>query len=533
MFFEMADEEKDSSTEFTHSDALFVNESGECMRFCIRPCSEKVRIRKLIEHGGGILSAWAEASTMLHVDGDPCYSDGYYKSTFIDDCVKENSLMDLEDYEVENEKTKEQSKNLIIKKFPRLRNPYTEEEDSDILMYVAERPTFLNGNSIWKTMENSKVTDHPWQSMKSRFHHQLKDRLPEFIEIVRKQKSLNNGDSSFENCEDISCDEKDKTNDTEEDDEIKMPSTSKNQLVIVDSESDGGNWISVSQQTGSTTTSHEPNSSPPDHNEENTEDDDDASMVTAVEELNTPSSAKRKLFNFYKSKKPISQRLRNRIENVSNIQPSDNNADNGPMVTDVDEIRTPSSAKRKKLSFEINTVGESAKCISQRTRSQNKVKSPNQSHSSRCKKDIETNEDVDNNLVLINNNNANSVNGQTPQRKAKVGWRESDEGENDLDSEGELVDGQEISDADSGTEVHTDSSEVGEGQLDDEESDEEGSDTGRGTEEEDLNEDTLKKIMTDAEFYMERYGLTEAEVLCVYHKHKFKTDEVRTWFESF
>ncbi|XP_033111006.1 telomeric repeat-binding factor 2-interacting protein 1-like [Anneissia japonica] len=77
------------------------------------------------------------------------------------------------------------------------RNAYTVEEDNVILMYVAEHQGLLvGGNRIWKQMEDTKITIHTWQSMKDRYLKKLKDRLPEFKEIVKNHRLARKRSSS-------------------------------------------------------------------------------------------------------------------------------------------------------------------------------------------------------------------------------------------------------------------------------------------------------------------------------------------------
>ncbi|XP_033111364.1 telomeric repeat-binding factor 2-interacting protein 1-like [Anneissia japonica] len=88
-----------SSSEFSHSEVLFTKENGAPLNFYMRPCEQRVELRRLIEYGGGAVTSKIQPDTIrLYLTTDICFSDECYDSRYIRDCIKQGCLLDLKDY---------------------------------------------------------------------------------------------------------------------------------------------------------------------------------------------------------------------------------------------------------------------------------------------------------------------------------------------------------------------------------------------------------------------------------------------------
>ncbi|XP_006819748.2 uncharacterized protein LOC100373527 [Saccoglossus kowalevskii] len=175
--------------EFTHSSTLFTNESGQPMKFYMRPCETKANLRPLVEHGGGIITSKLDQNCIKIADAkDSIRSDNYINATYINDCVQQNRLISTDKYKLKF-KASSPTPSLSDSVCSVGRSKYNSVEDDKILKYLAlHRYECLGGNQIWKKMEMLKITDHSWQSMKDHFRRILKPRLQTYIKKHEQAK---------------------------------------------------------------------------------------------------------------------------------------------------------------------------------------------------------------------------------------------------------------------------------------------------------------------------------------------------------
>ncbi|KAJ8404098.1 hypothetical protein AAFF_G00344480 [Aldrovandia affinis] len=155
------------------SRVLFLSDSGEPMRFFLRPGPTKAQLQPIIRAGGGVVCRVQEPSTILLSDPEdmaevPANAAHRYVSTqYVRDCVERNQQLEVEDYRFRGESEQTQ---------------YTAEEDAAILRYVRGRAQEVRGNCVWQRMEQEVVTSHSWQSMKDRYHKFLVKQQQEPLE---------------------------------------------------------------------------------------------------------------------------------------------------------------------------------------------------------------------------------------------------------------------------------------------------------------------------------------------------------------
>ncbi|CAM9095791.1 telomeric repeat-binding factor 2-interacting protein 1-like [Lampetra fluviatilis] len=85
----------------SHSRCLFRGDDGASLRFYLRPCASKRKLKEDIEHGGGILTSRIESDVIKlvpvgDVEGD--YGEDFHSAAFIVDCVTANELLALDAY---------------------------------------------------------------------------------------------------------------------------------------------------------------------------------------------------------------------------------------------------------------------------------------------------------------------------------------------------------------------------------------------------------------------------------------------------
>ncbi|XP_016382689.1 telomeric repeat-binding factor 2-interacting protein 1-like [Sinocyclocheilus rhinocerous] len=162
------------------SPVLFLDTSGQSMRFYVRPGPTKTQLYPLVTNGGGTLCRNQEPGAILLIDpGDATTvtaSSGqkYVSMKYIKDCVEQNQLLNLDDYVISVEPSVQTR--MATRHQSNGRLGYSPEDDAAILKFMEKRQHEAKGNLVWKEMEKRRVTEHSWQSMRDRFlkHLQLK-----------------------------------------------------------------------------------------------------------------------------------------------------------------------------------------------------------------------------------------------------------------------------------------------------------------------------------------------------------------------
>ncbi|XP_073700829.1 telomeric repeat-binding factor 2-interacting protein 1 [Garra rufa] len=184
----MAKEAKEEVSDI--SPVLFLDASGQSMRFYVRPGPTKTQLYPLVTNGGGSLCRNQEPGAILLIDpGDATtasMSSGqkYISTKYIKDCVEQNQQLNLDDYVITvgpsvqtRMATRHQSNG---------RMGYSPEDDAAILKFMEKRQHEAKGNLVWKEMEKRRVTDHTWQSMRDRFLKHLQHKLVKKSPTKRK-----------------------------------------------------------------------------------------------------------------------------------------------------------------------------------------------------------------------------------------------------------------------------------------------------------------------------------------------------------
>ncbi|XP_046363117.1 telomeric repeat-binding factor 2-interacting protein 1-like isoform X5 [Haliotis rufescens] len=170
---------------FKFSRTLFISENGHPVTFYMRPCSERKRLKPMIEHGGGSVSSkQTKTCIKLLEPGGSVTTGGFIKSEFVLCCVKENKLVDMTKFRCvpgrvpSSDDDLSPARNIIRTKRPvKGRQKYTREEDWKIVSYLVRERRYneVNGRKVWQDMELFEVSMHPGESMRT---HYLKFILP-------------------------------------------------------------------------------------------------------------------------------------------------------------------------------------------------------------------------------------------------------------------------------------------------------------------------------------------------------------------
>ncbi|RXN20940.1 E3 ubiquitin-protein ligase RNF123 [Labeo rohita] len=172
------------------SPVLFLDASGQSMRFYVRPGPTKTQLYPLVTNGGGTLCRNQEPGAILLIDpGDATTattSSGqkYISTKYIKDCVEQNQQLNLDDYVISvgpsvqtRMATRHQGNGRLV---------YSPEDDAAILKFMEKRQHEAKGNTVWKEMEKRRVTNHSWQSMRDRFLKHLQHKLVKKSPTKRK-----------------------------------------------------------------------------------------------------------------------------------------------------------------------------------------------------------------------------------------------------------------------------------------------------------------------------------------------------------
>ncbi|KAJ8409314.1 hypothetical protein AAFF_G00235120 [Aldrovandia affinis] len=169
------------------SRVLFLSDSGEPMRFFMRPGPTKAQLQPIICAGGGVVCRVQEPGTILLSDLEDMAevpasaAHRYVSAQYVRDCAEKNEQLEVEDYRFRGES--ERTRSAKRKREGSVgRVGYTAEEDAAILSYVRGRAQEVRGNLVWQRMEREKVTSHSWQSMKDRYRKFLVKQQQEPLE---------------------------------------------------------------------------------------------------------------------------------------------------------------------------------------------------------------------------------------------------------------------------------------------------------------------------------------------------------------
>ncbi|XP_071086916.1 telomeric repeat-binding factor 2-interacting protein 1-like [Haliotis cracherodii] len=174
-----------AAVNFKFSRTLFISENGHPVTFYMRPCSERKRLKPMIEHGGGSVSSkQTKTCIKLLEPGGSVTTGGFIKSEFVLCCVKENKLVDMTKFRCvpgrvpSSDDDLSPARNIIRTQRPvKGRQKYTREDDWKIVSYLVRERRYneVNGRKVWQDMELFEVSMHPGESMRT---HYLKFILP-------------------------------------------------------------------------------------------------------------------------------------------------------------------------------------------------------------------------------------------------------------------------------------------------------------------------------------------------------------------
>uniref|UniRef100_A0A8C6VW34 Telomeric repeat-binding factor 2-interacting protein 1 n=3 Tax=Nothobranchius furzeri TaxID=105023 RepID=A0A8C6VW34_NOTFU len=202
------------------SPVLFLNEDGEPMSFFLHPGPIKRKLQPLISAGGGILCRTQQPGAILLIapeDGrfvPESAAHRYVSTQFIHESIEKGEQLNIEDFKLDPEVAQKQnpglnkSKDSSAKASPG-RMTFTPEEDAAIFHYVSKRMKMTGGNRLWLEMEEKRVTNHSWQSMKDRHKRLLKRRQSKDLEVkatedddeTAKMESNQECDADKSSCE--------------------------------------------------------------------------------------------------------------------------------------------------------------------------------------------------------------------------------------------------------------------------------------------------------------------------------------------
>ncbi|XP_057181920.1 telomeric repeat-binding factor 2-interacting protein 1 [Triplophysa rosa] len=194
------------------SPVLFLDTSGQQMRFFLRPGPTKEEIAPLVTKGGGKMCRVQEHSAVLLADPKDASSamtstgQTYISIQYIRDCVEQNQLLDIDGYVINDGPSKKTRSSTQNQGNGRL--SYSAEDDAAILKFIENRQSEAKGILVWKEMQNIKLTKHTWQSMKDRFKRHIQFKLidkssEKCPSVASKRKALAFIDSSM-NTENVS-----------------------------------------------------------------------------------------------------------------------------------------------------------------------------------------------------------------------------------------------------------------------------------------------------------------------------------------
>ncbi|XP_055991966.1 telomeric repeat-binding factor 2-interacting protein 1 [Sorex fumeus] len=176
----------------SHSPTLFVNADGSSMSFYVRPSPAKRRLSTLILHGGGTVCRVQEPGAVLLAQPGEAAAEAagdFISTQYILDCVERNEKLELEAYRLRaaaGPDAAQAEPAPAPAPAPALtgRLAFSDADDVAILTYVKENsrsPGAATGTALWKAMEKSALTAHPWQALRDRYLKHLRGHEHKYL----------------------------------------------------------------------------------------------------------------------------------------------------------------------------------------------------------------------------------------------------------------------------------------------------------------------------------------------------------------
>lgn len=177
----------------SHSSTLFVKDDGSPMSFYVRPSAAKRRLSTLILHGGGSVCRVQEPGAVLLAQPGEAAAEAagdFISTQFVLDCVERNERLDLEAYRLkEKDKEKEAESEAEPEPQPQAlpsagRLAFSDADDVAILTFVKEHArtaASASGTALWKALERSARTPHPWQALRDRYLKRLRGHEHKYL----------------------------------------------------------------------------------------------------------------------------------------------------------------------------------------------------------------------------------------------------------------------------------------------------------------------------------------------------------------
>ncbi|XP_004600571.1 telomeric repeat-binding factor 2-interacting protein 1 [Sorex araneus] len=173
----------------SHSSTLFVNPDGSSMSFYVRPSPAKRRLSTLILHGGGTVCRVQEPGAVLLAQPGETAAEAtgdFISTQYILDCVERNERLELEAYRLRAAGPDAAAAARAEPEPEALagRLAFSDADDVAILTYVKENarsPGSATGTALWKAMEKSALTAHPWQALRDRYLKHLRGHEHKYL----------------------------------------------------------------------------------------------------------------------------------------------------------------------------------------------------------------------------------------------------------------------------------------------------------------------------------------------------------------
>ncbi|XP_051550457.1 telomeric repeat-binding factor 2-interacting protein 1-like [Myxocyprinus asiaticus] len=163
------------------SPVLFLDISGQPIRFYLRPGPTKTQLYPLITNGGGTMCRNQEPGSILLAEPGTVTiamantGQTYISTQFIRDCIEQKQQLDIDRYTLTVGPSVQTR--MASRSQSNGRLGYSQEDDTAILNFMEKCHHEAKGIRVWKEMEKRHVTDHSWQSMKDRFLKHLQYKL--------------------------------------------------------------------------------------------------------------------------------------------------------------------------------------------------------------------------------------------------------------------------------------------------------------------------------------------------------------------
>lgn len=178
----------------TRSNGLFLRGDGTPFIFHLPPGRTRKKLTPLIQQEGGLITSKRQENGICLADDRMGRSasrvKGYFWPSFVVDCVKHNTLLDIEEYRCtrglkhmrrisgsDNEEEDDgmaPAKAIVIPSEQldkKGRAKYSKADDINILRYLVRNDQYnmVGGKAVWRRMESLKITSHSAESMRTRY----------------------------------------------------------------------------------------------------------------------------------------------------------------------------------------------------------------------------------------------------------------------------------------------------------------------------------------------------------------------------